>query len=275
MRNNVFLTFIIMLFVCASFAPSKADTVLFFSPTRVDITDEQPVQEIRVTNMSSIARAYTLSIENLVMSEAGHTMRVDNFDYSAKRMLRFVPRRFDLKPGAKQIIRIMARFPDGTGDGEYHSHIEFLEDVSRREELNRDVEPDNRARMKAQIAYAAAIPVTISKGEIKTDISMAGLSLGQNKDGRPEISLDLMRSGNGQGNVFLEADYIAPDGSEVKAAVRRTIYVYRELDKRNHSIVLELIEGEDLKSGGRIRVKLFNRDISEQDPVDTSFIAVP
>lgn len=275
MRNIVFLTFIIIFVLCAPFAPSKAETVLFFSPTRVDVTDEQPVQEIRVTNMSSIARAYTLSIENLVMSEAGHTMRVDNFDYSAKRMLRFVPRHFDLKPGAKQIIRIMARFPEGTEDGEFHSHIEFLEDVSRRDELNKDVEPDNRARMKAQIAYATAIPVTISKGEIKTEVSMKGLVLGIDKKGRPEVSLDLMRNGNGQGNIFLEADYIAPDGTEVKAAVRRTIYVYRELDQRKHSVVLELLDNEDLKSGGQIKVKLFNRDISEQDPVDTSFTVVP
>ena len=275
MRINLLLSLLTMFLVGVTFAPVQAETVLFFSPTRIDVTDQQPVQEIRVTNMSSIARSYSLSIENLVMSEAGSTMRVDNFDYSAKRMLRFVPRKFDLKPGAKQIIRIMARFPQETADGEYHAHIEFLEDVSRREELNKDVPPDNRARMKAQMSYATAIPVIVSKGEIKTEVSMSNLVLGKDKKERPEISLDLARRGNGQGNIFVEADYIAPDGSETKAAVRRTIYVYRELNLRQHHVVLELLDYKDLKSGGSVRVKLYNRDVSEQDPIDTVLIAVP
>ncbi|PCI97525.1 MAG: hypothetical protein COB14_08970 [Alphaproteobacteria bacterium] len=275
MRISLLFSLLTMFFVGVTFAPVQAETVLFFSPTRIDVTDQQPVQEIRVTNMSSIARSYTLSIENLIMSEAGQTMRVDNFDYSAKRMLRFVPRKFDLKPGEKQIIRIMARFPQDTADGEYHAHIEFLEDLSRREELNKDVPSDNRAHMKAQISYATAIPVIISKGEIKTEVSMSNLILGKDKKERPEISLDLARSGNGQGNIFLEADYIAPDGSETKAAVRRTIYVYRELNLRHHRVVLELLDYKDLKSGGSVRVKLYNRDVSEQDPVDTVLVAVP
>ncbi len=275
MRIHLLLSFLTMFLVGVTFAPVQAETVLFFSPTRIDVTDQKPVQEIRVTNMSSIARSYSLSIENLVMTEAGSTMRVDNFDYSAKRMLRFVPRKFDLKPGAKQIVRIMARFPQDTADGEYHAHIEFLEDVSRRTELNKDATPDNRARLKAQMSYAMAIPVIISKGEIKTEVSMGNLALGKNKDGRPEISLDLARRGNGQGNIFVEADYIAQDGSETKAAVRRTIYVYRELDLRHHRIILELLDHKDLKSGGSVRVKLYNRDISEQDPIDTVLIAVP
>lgn len=275
MRISLLFSLLTMFLVGVTFAPVQAETVLFFSPTRIDVTDQQPVQEIRVTNMSSIARSYTLSIENLIMSEAGQTMRVDNFDYSAKRMLRFVPRKFDLKPGAKQIIRIMARFPQDTADGEYHAHIEFLEDLSRREELNKDVSSDNRAHMKAQISYATAIPVIISKGKIKTEVSMSNLILGKDKKERPEISLDLARSGNGQGNIFLEADYIAPDGSETKAAVRRTIYVYRELNLRQHHVVLELLDYKDLKSGGSVRVKLYNRDVSEQDPVDTVLVAVP
>ncbi|PCJ98104.1 MAG: hypothetical protein COA45_08095 [Zetaproteobacteria bacterium] len=275
MRLNIIIFCLTMLFVGIPFVPAQAETVLFFSPTRVDITDQQPVQEIRVTNMSSISRSYMLSIENLIMSEAGHTMRVDNFDYSAKRMLRYVPRKFDLKPGAKQIIRIMARFPKGTEDGSYHSHLEFLEDISRREVLNKDASPDNRARIKAQISYAMAIPVVVSKGDIKTEISMLNLGLGKDKNGRPEISLDLLRSGNGQGNIYVEADYIAPDGSEVKAAVRRTIYVYRELSQRHHRVVLELIDYKDLKSGGSIKVKLYNRDVSEKDPIDTILVSVP
>lgn len=252
---------------------AKAEAVLFFSPTRVEIEDGRPVQEIRVTNMSNIARSYNLSMQNLVMGEDGTTVPVDTFEFSAKRMLRFVPRQFDIQPGKKQIIRIMARFPEGTQPGEYHSHLEFLENVTRRIELNKDATPENQARARAQVAYAAAIPVVISKGQVKTDVAMTNVQITPYKETQKRsVSLDLQRSGNGQGNIFLEAEYIAPNGTTKKAAVRRSVYVYRELDVRHHNFLLELLDDADIKQGGQVKVKLYNRDVSETDPVDETII---
>lgn len=276
MYKRLFVFTFSMLIMFIFTEQARAETVLFFAPTRVDIVENKPVQEIRITNMSNIARAYSLSLQNLIMNEGGHTARVDNFDYSAKRMVRFVPRQFSIKPGERQVVRIMARFPEGAEDGQYHAHLEFLENVSKRAELNKDIAgKENQAKMNAQISYATAIPVIISKGEIKTEISMSDVKLGQDENsGRPNISLVLGRSGNGQGNIFIEADYIAPDGAEKKAAVRRSVYVYRELDKRNHSFLLELLNQTDLQKGGKIRVRLYNKDVSETEPVDTILLPV-
>lgn len=276
MYRTLSLLTLSILMVFTFVAQVRAETVLFFAPTRVEIVDSKPVQEIRVTNMSNISRAYSLSLQNLIMNEDGHTARVDNFDYSAKRMVRFVPRQFSIKPGERQIVRIMARFPKGAEDGQYHAHLEFLENVSRRVELNKDIEgKKNQAKMNAQISYATAIPVIISKGEIKTEISMSDVKIGQDeKTGQPNISLVLGRSGNGQGNIFIEGDYISPDGEKKKAAVRRSLFVYRELDKRNHSFLLELLEKNDLKKGGKIELRLYNKDISEKEPVDTLILPV-
>ena len=251
-----------------------AETTLFFAPTRIEATQKNPVQEIRVTNMSDITRSYNLSMQNIIMNANGQTARVDNFDYSAKRMLRFVPRQFNIAPGAKQIVRIMARFPEGTENGTYHAHLEFLENVQKRAELNKNVTPENRARMNAQISYVTAIPVIISKGEIKTTVTMKGVKLGIDKQGRPDMSLVLTREGNGQGNTYLEADYISPSGTETKAAVRRSVYIYRELNERPHNFILELIEQSTLEKGGHIKVKLYNRDISETEPVDTVLLPI-
>ncbi|MGN7439432.1 MAG: hypothetical protein ACTHOO_12405 [Alcanivorax sp.] len=251
----------------------KAEAVLFFSPTRVEIEGGKPVQEIRVTNMSDIARSYNLSLQNLVMNEDGVTVPVDTFDFSAKRMLRFVPRQFDIQPGKKQVIRIMARFPEGTEAGEYHAHLEFLENITRRIELNKDASPENQARARAQVAYAAAIPVIIGNGDIKTDVSMDQVKIVPHAQTQKRaLSLDLHRSGNGQGNIFLEADYIGPDGQVKKAAVRRSVYVYRELSVRHHTFLLELLDEADVQKGGQIKVKLYNRDVSESDPIDEAIL---
>lgn len=251
----------------------KAEAVLFFSPTRVEIEGGKPVQEIRVTNMSDIARSYNLSLQNLVMNEDGVTVPVDTFDFSAKRMLRFVPRQFDIQPGKKQVIRIMARFPEGTEAGEYHAHLEFLENITRRIELNKDASPENQARARAQVAYAAAIPVIIGNGDIKTDVSMDQVKIVPHAQTQKRaLSMDLHRSGNGQGNIFLEADYIGPDGQVKKAAVRRSVYVYRELSVRHHTFLLELLDEADVQKGGQIKVKLYNRDVSESDPIDEAIL---
>ncbi len=260
----------------ATLNTARAETALFVAPTRVEINDQNPVQEIRVTNMSTIARSYNLSIQNIIMNTNGQTTRVDNFDYSAKRMIRFVPRHFDVPPGGKQIVRIMARFPKDKADGEYHAHLEFLENIQKRAELNKDIQtPENRARMNAQISYVTAIPIITSKGEIKTEIGMKNLKLNTDKNGNPEISMILTRSGNGQGNTYIEAEYISPDGSETKAAVRRSVVVYREINERQHSFALELLDAPTLKKGGQIKVKLYNRAISETDAVDTALIPIP
>ena len=71
-----------------------AETVLFISPSRVFLNDHEKTAVINVTNTSEVARSYKLNIANLIMTPKGVTSEVDTFDYSAKRMLRFVPRKF-------------------------------------------------------------------------------------------------------------------------------------------------------------------------------------
>lgn len=266
----LFLTF--CSFICASFVSlsAYAETIIFLAPMRLDLTEEQPVSEIRVTNTSSIGRGYNVSAENLIMTEDGVTQRVDDFEYSAKRMLRFVPRSFDLQPGQTQIVRVMARISKDTPDGEFHSHLEFLENIKRRGELNQNnsgEDSQERAAIKAQLAYSAAIPVTISKGQVSTQLEMQNVVFARNEKGEPVINLDILRSGNGQGDLYLDANYVAPDGTESPAASRRTVYVYREIDVRRHSFVLNLLTDKGVPSSGQIRVKLFNRDVSADEPV--------
>ncbi len=268
-------------FFCFSFvflpAFSYAQSVLFFAPTRLELTDEKPVQEIRVTNMSDIAMSYNISIEDLAMFEDGDVRRVENFEYSAKRMLRFVPRKFDLQPGERQVIRVMGRYPKGTPDGDYHAHLEFLEDVSRRHIVNNldEGDVDGRARASAKISYMTAIPIVLSKGKVSVSLDVIDLQLGADKKGKPELLFSLLRSGNGQGEAFLEVDLLTPDGQKKVAASRRYIPIYRELDKRNHVFSLEQLGAADLVSGATLDVRLFDKRVSEKDPIKTFVVSVP
>ncbi len=275
---KLFLGFLVAICCVASFSTvTRAETALFFAPSRVELSGEKPVDEIRVTNMSSIARSYRILLQDIVMSEDGGTNRVDGFEYSAKRMLRYVPRQFVLKPGERQIIRIMARYPEGTPDGAYHAHLEFLEDIGKRSEVNGldDDDVEARARMMAQISYSTAVPVVLSKGQLETDIDMADIVLGKDVNGVNELNLTLLRSGNGQGNALIDVDYVAPDGSVKKAASQRSVAIYREIDKRYHKFILDLLNEGELKAGGHLEVKLSNRDLSGQPPIKAMSVSVP
>lgn len=268
----------VFLFIFVFLLPftARAETALFFAPTRLELNEEKPVQEIRVTNMSSIARAYIISLENLVMDETGITSRVDNFEYSAKRLLRFVPRKFDLQPGERQTIRVMGRFSDKLEDGDYHSHLEFLEDVGRRVEVNNIAEDDAeaRARMMAQVSYATAVPIVLSKGEITTKVDLEGLSVDRDNGGVPRLNMSILRTGNGQAKSFIDVFY--DDGGTLKrASSRRYVPVYREIDKRQHSFTLELLDKANISSGMTLYVKLFDQRVSDSDPVKTYNISIP
>lgn len=251
--------------------PGYSNGGLFFAPTRVNLSDQNPVTEVRVTNTSKIARSYNVSLHDLVMTPEGTTTRVDNFDYSARRMVRFVPRRFDLQAGELQIVRIMARIPPDLEDGEFHSHLEFLENVRRRDALNTDVTENagpGRAKARSGVSYATAIPLTLTKGAIQTTLDVDSLALERGVGGALSyLTMQLKRSGNGQGNAAFEVDYTALSGDTVKAGVRRKAYIYRELDARQYRFALELAEGVTLEKGGVLTLRLYNRDVSQAEPV--------
>lgn len=277
MRKSIFVFLMcIALFIShVKESVSAPETILFFAPMRVELSEANPVQEIRVTNMSNTSRAYSMEAENIVMNTSGVTERVDNFDFSAKRSIRFVPHQFSIKPGERQIIRVMARFTPDMQDGEYHVHLNFLENLSKSQALNKSEETaDNKAKAQAQIAYSTSIPVIVSKGTIKTEIAMKDMKLSYDKQKHPTVSMNLTRLGNGQGNALLEGYYTGPDGKEVMAGVRRTASIYREIDQRAYDFTFELLDREKVQKGGKLTIKLFNKNVSQDKPVDTISIPV-
>ncbi len=240
---------------------------LFFAPKRISLSDDVPVSEIRVTNQANIAKSYAVSLEDVVMTEEGVTARVGEFEYSARRMVRFVPRQFELQPGGKQIIRLMARIPADKPDGQYHCHLKFLENIGRRAALNPSDDEEARARALAQVSFSTAIPISIVKGALNTEIDMSEVKITNDEKGQPLLSMILNRSGNGQGNIVLDIEYQAPDGTVTKIGPRRTVYVYREINRRRYSIPLTLSGEASLQKGGAVKIALFNKDKSQEEPV--------
>ena len=254
--------------LCLLWVPTAAmaGEILFITPTRINLSDEKRVQEIRITNLSKLGLSYTLTPTDLIMDDKGLTQVVDTFDYSAKRMFRFVPRTFDLQPQETQIVRIMARFPANIEDGDYHSHIEFRENISKRPELN-SPDGDSISAMQAHLSYAAGVPVTVTKGEVSVEVGARDARLITKENGKQFISLILERSGNGQGQANIDTLYQAPDGTTTfNAASRHKVQIYRERDWRPFEYLITPPEGQNLEPGGTLKISVRNPRKSDEEP---------
>jgi len=272
MKKMILFTFAIVSLTLAS-SVSLADKVMFFTPTRVLLNDQKKVEVMNITNLSEITRSYKISLQDQVMTHQGVTASVDNFEYSAKRMLRFVPREFTLAPGERQTIRIMSRLRPDTQEGEYHTHIQFLEDVSQRQKNNPPLNSKS-ASISAPLAYETLIPAVISYGSINTTIGLKDAKISKtSNDSEYKIDLVLTRSGNGQGTAYVDTHYVAPDGTSTIVAPRRTVYLYREIDERIKDYDFTL--ASNLKPGGKIKLSVYDKPEKGANIVKQTILNIP
>jgi len=265
MHKKIIVSFLFIAFFLTIVPSAFADKVLFFTPTRVNLNEQDKIEVMNITNLSKITRAYKISFQDLVMTPEGITAPVDNFEYSAKRMLRFVPREFTLKPGERQTVRIMARIGSNVAEGDYHTHVRFLEDVTKRDELN-PIDPNSRqAAIAAPLAYEALIPATVTKGNINVALDMNNLRLQRNANGSLKAIMNITRSGNGQGIARIATTYTPPNGKEVSVTPRRTVYIYRELNQRTKDYDFSI--PADLPQGGTLKFSLYDSDDAGAKPI--------
>jgi len=275
-----FLTFATCLFL--SFA-AYANTVLFVSPTRVNLDERRKVEVMNLSNLSDVPRHYIISVEEYAMNEKGVTGPKPDFPFSAKKMIRFFPREVTIQPGERQAVRVMAKIPADTPDGQYHAHIKFFEDgkvpekdmQEFRDKQKNSNANENKSEVRVTMTYSALMPIIITRGKIDTQIDWAEHAISwDDKIKSYKIDMKLLRSGNGQGVAYADVLYIPPGGGEpVQLGNRRTFYIYREIDKRDGQILFTLPEG---KSGGQIKLRLLQGLHKEKPvPLKETVLAIP
>lgn len=251
--------------------PAQASKFLFFSPNRVEISDADKVEVVNITNLSEEERSYTISTEDLIMTPEGVTAPVENFDYSAKRMIRFVPRQFTLKPGERQAIRVMGRIKGDVPDGDYHTHMKFLEDISKRKNPNQN-EGSQAATISAPMSFETMIPVIYSHGKVDAKISFDEAKISKSAK-KIKIHVKLGRSGNGQGVGYLHTLLVDDNGNSHVLTPRRTVNIYRELNQRD--LTYDFMWPEGLAKSGKISLKLRNTKDNDANPIATIDLDIP
>ncbi|MEZ0224940.1 MAG: hypothetical protein ACAH83_10325 [Alphaproteobacteria bacterium] len=260
-----FLLVAVMALAGIAIAQGMEGSVLFVAPHRLIITPVEKSETINVSNKSSEARRYDLMVVDQVMTPEGVTQRSDNGPYSAKKMLDYRPKRFTLKPGDSQVVRVVVTRPAGLGDGDYHSHLMFREvplGKKDKENLPQDAKAaDKTVTFEIRTLYGLGVPIIVQQGKVAADIDMGEASVGGGSKGHV-LSVTFTRSGNAEAAGKISAEYVQ-GGKAVSALDPQWVRMYREADKISKKFDLKLPANA---SGGKLVVSLM-RD--ESDPKKT------
>lgn len=199
-----------------------ADTMLFVSPLRVVIGSGNDTEVLSLTNKGKKQHRYIINLVDQAMDSNGQTSRVDTFPYSAKKMLRFMPREVVLAPGQHQMVRLMVRRPPGLPAGDYHTHVLFDEKFIQSEVSPSSLPPGGFS-MNIETQYSVAIPVVVQVGEISSSIALHGASFNTENGGR-QFMVDLAREGNAEAQADLA---VTVDGKSIVSPSR--VRLYREV----------------------------------------------
>lgn len=145
-------------------------------------------QTLTIRNNSEVPISYTVKVNHVDMTEEGRILPVaDENDVrnSAKKLLRYSPRRGSILPGGSQILRFIVRKPAGLESGEYRSQL--------RIEGGLQNDPNMLA---ARVAYNLPIIVRHGQTEATADLEYIGIGPStQGKDAK-ELTLWIKRTGN-------------------------------------------------------------------------------
>ncbi len=116
---------------------------------------------------------------------------------SLKKYIKFNPREFDLAPGQKQLVRLMAKLP-ANASGEYRS-ILFFETVNRRSQILQK----DKGKIDINVNFKARYGVVLYayKGQINKNVEVLNLGYEQ-VEGKPYLIATLKNSGNVHCNVI-------------------------------------------------------------------------
>lgn len=260
MNRKSFLIFATVIVVLSAAVAAYANSILFVSPTRIELDKVTKVEVVHVTNQSDLTRAYNLVVDDLKLTPEGVTTPAEeNFKYSLKKYLRFMPRRVVLQPGESQTIRVMIRPDAQMEEGAYHSHLKFAEDIKVMNESPSNNPKKQGASISARMSYSAAIPVSYDHGNVQVKYGMENAKFAKNKNGNYIIKFDATRAGNGQGRVFVRVFYKAPDAKEeVQLGNFIAQALYREVDVIHHESEVEVPKEVNINPAGKISVRMYD-----------------
>ena len=170
--------FLLIATFLASWAATQAQVLI--APTAVYLGDQRRTTSITVSNPSMTEREVRLSLEfGYPVSDSAAMTTVVYGDTAMQRAFacdRFVsvfPKRFVLKPGQRQVVRITASAPGSLEPGMYWTRLVVTTLAAA------EVGTDTTGRVGARLnfTYNQALAVTYKKGDVPVEVTLGSLGL--------------------------------------------------------------------------------------------------
>jgi hypothetical protein len=226
-------------------------------PSRVVFEGRNEQAKLAFTNKSSVTTTYRVSFVNMRMSESGELFEISKAgpgERFAAQYVRYAPRKFTLKPGASQAIRLLLRKPGDLPAGEYRSHMMFRA-VPKSGAASIERPKGEGGRVEPVPVYGITIPVIIRQGEGKVEARLDGLAVKPPAEGKktPRLALRIHRTGNVSAFGNLTVTY-SKGGKDLVVGQLNRLAVYVPNESRAAEIDLRVPDGVALK-GGKIKVE--------------------
>lgn len=230
--RSVFILFLI------SIISFHTHSKLLISPTRIVFEQNERTEEIVLINTSTQELTYRLEwVDKFALPNGGY-QDVENtgqaFERSAADMIRFSPRQVRLKPGERQLIKLLARRSSSNSKAEYRSHLKF---IVIPPEATIEEAPTEGISMQLNLFMNYTVPVMLRTAENNAEIKIIGASLRKRPDSAKVIlDVDVERKGD---MSFLANFEVYQKGAGPEPIGRlNAVNFFSELNKNSRGITL-------------------------------------
>jgi len=243
-------------------------SVASLTPTRVVIPANQRSASVTLTNTKDTDITYRMSLIEMGLNEDGSFGPLSDAELhprqrSAKTVVRFSPRQVRLKPGASQVVRVIAR-RSGMETGEYRSHM-LLNALPSLKELGNGITSENNAVLVEASSSAnvgVTIPVIVRHKNTDASVSLEKSSVDFNDSGKGgKINLQLALQGNRSAFGNFTVSLINGSGERTIAELK-SFALYFPYPRERISITMQKnVKRNDFNKDSRIRVRFSNKAI--------------
>lgn len=242
---------VFVLFLVSSIS-FQVNSKLLISPTRVVFEENERTEEIVLINTSTQELTYRLAwVDKFALPDGGYQDAEEAgqvFEHSASDMIRFSPRQVRLKPGERQLIKLLARRSSSNSKAEYRSHLKFI--VIPPDAIADDL-PTEGISMQLNLFMNYTIPVMLRTAENNAEIKITAASLRKRPDSeRVVLDVSIERKGD---TSFLANFEVYQKGTGPEPIGRlNAVNFFSELNKNFRGITLT---GYDQNAPGELVIR--------------------
>jgi fimbrial chaperone protein len=201
---------------------------LLVSPTRVIFEGRDRTKDIVLINTTNDERSYRIGWEEKAVNQGGRYIDITEgkTNSAASSYIRYSPRQVTLKPGERQIVKLMLRRKNSMDRPEYRSHIMFtaLPLIKNQKDLSAE-----GVSLKVNILTSYSLPVMIRTATPDITVKIENITIKRENEAQPVIQVELSKTGvfsaTGNINVYFRAN---GEEEEKKVGILNGVNIFHE-----------------------------------------------